>query len=869
MLRTILIMSLAVACQGKSDGTDTSSVSGDGGSVSDGGSSDGGASDGGASDGGASDGGATDDTGNMDGDGDGWTTDVDCDDTDPSVHPEADELCNGVDDDCDGEVDEDATDATTWYTDNDNDGYGDDATAVTACDPPSEHAVSEGGDCDDTDPAYHPGATEDDCTDPNDYNCDGSTGYADADGDGVAACEDCDDADPTAFPGGTEVCDEVDNDCDGSVDEEATDATTWYEDADGDGYGNPAISTAACEQPTGTVADDTDCDDADASVNPGATEVCNEVDDDCDGDVDEEAADASTWYADADGDGYGDAGSTTTACDQPTGTVSDDTDCDDADASVYPGADEFCDEVDNDCDGDVDEEAVDMSPWYADADGDGYGDGYDYVYACDAPSGRVRNFRDCDDTDAAVNPAATEVCDGIDNDCDGDADWGLGVPDSYAAIQDAIDAASDGDTICVASGTYVETIDFDGKDVFVYGWEGAETTTIDGDGSGPVVLFASRETADAKLAGFTITGGDAEEGAGIYVNNADPTLQDLVVSGNTCTTTSDYCYGTGIYLEDSQASLDGLSIAGNTAEGTLYAGRYGYAYGVGLYATGSDLAMQDVDLTDNEHASSASYYLTSYGIGAAFVNTDVAWSGGTISGNTNGSASATYASGAGAGIYLSNANFDGSHLVVADNAMTGGYSGYGGGVAAYGGSDLALTNVIVANNEVEGGSGWYGYAYVMGGGVFLGQYANGALENCDIVGNAATASSGTSYGGGVATYYYADLTLLNTNLVANEADKGGALGTYYSSYLGSTDITYSNFYDNGTDEFEGYSDPVGSDGNISDDPLYADTSATDGVDWDLSLDPSSPCVDAGDPSMTDVDGSVADIGAYGGAGGGW
>ena len=176
----------------------------------------------------------------------------------------------------------------------------------------------------------------------------------DGDGDGYSELDgDCDDADASLSPGATEYCDGVDNDCDGSIDEaSAADATTWYRDGDGDGYGDSGTSVTSCSSPVSYVSDDSDCDDGDAGVNPGAPETCNGVDDDCDGSTDEDSAtDAATWYADGDGDGYGDAGTTTAACSQPSGYEADATDCDDGDASTNPGADEYCDGHDDDCDG--------------------------------------------------------------------------------------------------------------------------------------------------------------------------------------------------------------------------------------------------------------------------------------------------------------------------------------------------------------------------------------------------------------------------------------------------------------------------------------------------------------------------------------
>ena len=364
-----------------------------------------------------------DDTGRLDGDGDGVAASEDCDDDDATVYPGATEQCNGVDDDCDGEVDEEAQDATLWYTDEDGDGHGA-GVGVSACEAP-EGFVAGDGDCDDADPAYHPGAEEDDCTDPNDYNCDGSTGFADADGDGFPACEDCNDAEAEVNSDADEVCDGIDNNCDSTVDEdEALDASTWYADGDEDGYGDADSSTASCEQPEGYVSDATDCNDSSDSVSPGATEYCNSVDDDCDGTIDEDDAnDAATWYADTDGDGYGDSKVSQQACAQPSGWISDDTDCDDSDTAVNPGATEYCNSIDDDCDGSLDEDdAADASTWYTDSDGDGFGDATTGTNSCAQPSGTVADATDCDDTDADENPDADEICDGDDDDCDGTTD---------------------------------------------------------------------------------------------------------------------------------------------------------------------------------------------------------------------------------------------------------------------------------------------------------------------------------------------------------------------------------------------------------------------------------------------------------------
>ena len=132
----------------------------------------------------------------------------------------------------------------------------------------------------------------------------------------------------------------------------------------------------ACTRPVGYVADDHDCDDHRALTNPAATELCNGFDDDCDSLTDEpDAADAATWHADSDGDGFGNAASPAIACDRPDGHAKDSTDCDDTRKAVHPGATEVCNGLDDDCDGLLDDAdpSLDLSTrptWYKDADGD-------------------------------------------------------------------------------------------------------------------------------------------------------------------------------------------------------------------------------------------------------------------------------------------------------------------------------------------------------------------------------------------------------------------------------------------------------------------------------------------------------------------
>lgn len=192
-----------------------------------------------------------------------------------------------------------------------------------------------------------------------------------------------------------------------AADSAAVEVVACPEDADGDGY--PV---------------DVDCRDDDGAIHPGADELCDGLDNDCDGMSDEDVG--FRYYGDADGDGFGDPDIFDDLCEAQGGVPNGD-DCDDTDRNVNPNADELCDGFDNDCDGlvdDLDDDRRDPPTWYLDADGDGYGGSRLSIASCTAPVAFVDGASDCDDLDPLVSPGATEVADGVDNDCDLEVDEG-------------------------------------------------------------------------------------------------------------------------------------------------------------------------------------------------------------------------------------------------------------------------------------------------------------------------------------------------------------------------------------------------------------------------------------------------------------
>lgn len=272
----------------------------------------------------------------------------------------------------------------------------------------------------------------------------------------------------------------------------------WYRDADGDGYGDPLSDSLDCRLPAGFVANASDCNDSDPLIYPGAPERCNGLDDDCDGQVDETGS--LVFYRDADGDGFGNPDSLVSVCVQPAGYVADGSDCDDQDPREFPG-----------------------QVWYIDYDGDGYGSG-DSLVSClrpfrgYIPSELISLSGDCKDSLASVNPAAPEICNGMDDDCDGlvdDADPSVGLLSAWYQ-----DADNDGfgnplvsDSSCAQPAGYVSNaLDCDDNDALAFpGQVWHKDNDGDGYGVGQTLVQCARPAGYVLLDSLVSTSGDCND----------------------------------------------------------------------------------------------------------------------------------------------------------------------------------------------------------------------------------------------------------------------------------------------------------------------------------------------------------------------
>jgi len=301
------------------------------------------------------------------------TNTADCNDSNANVNPNATEICNSFDDDCDGLTNEGIT-FVLYYLDNDADGFGNPNVPQNSCSPP--------------------------------------IGY-------VTNNSDCNDSNPFIKPGATELCNLVDDNCNGQINEDLV-FVNYYIDTDLDGYGG-GTATNSCTPILGNyVTNNFDCNNNNANIRPNATEICNSIDDNCNNLIDD-GLNFTNYYIDTDADGFG-AGPALNTCSNPgNGYSTSNTDCNNSNAAIRPTASEICNQLDDNCNSNIDEGLVFIN-YYLDVDQDGYY--LSNINACSSPGANYTTtgifLGDCNDNNSNVHIGATEICgNGIDEDCNG------------------------------------------------------------------------------------------------------------------------------------------------------------------------------------------------------------------------------------------------------------------------------------------------------------------------------------------------------------------------------------------------------------------------------------------------------------------
>jgi hypothetical protein len=733
------------------------------------------------------------------------------------------ESCNGLDDDCDGVVDDDAAGATWVLPDRDGDGFGDlQAEPIRSCSVEPEWTSVE-GDCDDSRADVYPGAlgvagdgVDQDCTGVDEVQC-----WLDSDADGfgagspalvdgscvpptVAIDGDCNDGFSDVFPGAAELLDDGrDQDCSGA------DSVTCFVDGDGDGVGSGPSTVAEAVCPPGASRRGGDCDDVDATINPSQRDVASDgIDQDCSG------ADRVRCFEDADGDGFGGPVVVPAEGACGAGFAPNGLDCLDSDAATYPGAADVPDDgVDQNCTG------FDLVSCYLDIDGDGVSGTFSAYRDGSCRPNESTAAGDCDDRDDSVLPGAVEVVwDGVDQDCDGhdlvacyvddDRDgYGVGAPTyrsdacpgsaapeggdcddgvvlTYPGAEERCDGVdNDCDPSTPDRGANVGARPYSRLQIAIdAASDGATVSVCPGSYEVNLVISAVDVSLVARDGPGTVELVPDADGPVVAIYDVSATLAGLDIRGGTGEIWGGSTVGGGVYADTrGEVRIEDCRVEGNSAT---------YGGGVLVWDLSEDdtgtLRVARTEISGNSAVGAGGLYTTvntEFEDVQVFDNTGDLYAGGVFVGAYGASRALTVT--VASSIHDNVAIWDGGGLylwgdvaVAGPLAITGSWAWRGGGVYTYGypygygwgpAAQAQLNGVFVGEN-----------AAYEGGGLYL--FGDARLVGLTVDGNSASSGGGIAINAG-------STSIDGGSVTSNEADEGG--GVWLSAW--SLSVAGSDF----------------------------------------------------------------------------